>query len=113
MLPSFDESITIPQSMDAEVERLQVLKGYEILDTEREELFDRLTRLASRLFQVPIALVSIVDLARQWFKSSVGLEASETTRRVAFCSRKINCHEKHLHSCCSLPSFLVSFQIQL
>ncbi len=69
--------------------RLAALHSLGILDTPQEERFERLTRLASTLFGAPIALVSLVDLDRQWFKSSVGLDARETPRSVAFCSHAV------------------------
>ena len=72
-----------------ESERLRVLRSLDILDTPAEERFDRLTRIANRLFDVPIALVSLVDENRQWFKSSVGLDASETPRDISFCGHAI------------------------
>jgi signal transduction histidine kinase/CheY-like chemotaxis protein len=73
----------------SEEQRLAALAGYDVLDTPAEPAFDDLTRLASRLFQVPIAVVSLVDRDRQWFKSCVGLEARETPRAVAFCTHAI------------------------
>ena len=69
--------------------RLAALHELHILDTPPEERFDRITRLARRLFDVPIALVSLVDADRQWFKSREGLEATETPRAVSFCSHAI------------------------
>ena len=60
-----------------------------ILDTPAEERFDRLTRMAKRMFGVPIALVSLIDENRQWFKSCVGLDASETSRDISFCGHAI------------------------
>jgi len=72
-----------------EAARLDTLRALNILDTAPEERFDRLTRLARRLFGVPIALVSLVDADRQWFKSCVGLQASETPREVSFCGHAI------------------------
>ncbi len=69
--------------------RLASLKALEILDTDPEERFDRLTRLARRMFGVPIAVVSLVDENRQWFKSCQGLDASETPRDVSFCGHAI------------------------
>jgi diguanylate cyclase (GGDEF)-like protein len=63
-----------------ERERLATLHSLQILDTPAEERFDRLTRLAKRLFDVPIAVVSLIDSDRQWFKSSVGLSRPEMPR---------------------------------
>jgi diguanylate cyclase (GGDEF)-like protein len=72
-----------------EAARLESLCALGILDTASEERFDRVTRLARRLFGVPIALVSLVDAQRQWFKSRHGLEASETPRDISFCGHAI------------------------
>ncbi|WP_244272178.1 sensor domain-containing diguanylate cyclase [Halomonas aestuarii] len=72
-----------------EESRIEILRSFDILDTPAEERFDRLTRLARRLFGVPIALVSLVDHDRQWFKSHAGLEASETPRDISFCGHAI------------------------
>lgn len=69
--------------------RLATLRSLDILDTEPEERFDRLTRIAKRLFGVPIALVSFVDINRQWFKSSQGLETTEMPRDISFCGHTI------------------------
>lgn len=69
--------------------RVDELHALQILDTPPEERFDRLTRLARRLFSVPTALVSLVDNKRQWFKARVGLDACETARDVSFCSHAI------------------------
>ncbi len=78
-----------PATPQNEVRRLQRLLSLDILDTLPEERFDRLTRIAQHLFGVPIALVSLVDAERQWFKSSQGLDASETPRDISFCGHAI------------------------
>ncbi|MBP0591231.1 sensor domain-containing diguanylate cyclase [Paraburkholderia sp. LEh10] len=78
-----------PRIPDNESERMETLRSLHILDTPPEERFDRLTRLARRLFGVPIAAVTLVDSHRQWFKSHPGLEASETPRDVSFCGHAI------------------------
>ncbi|ANG63743.1 hypothetical protein A8C75_15500 [Marinobacterium aestuarii] len=78
-----------PDIPDNEAQRLAALQRLYILDTSAEERFDRLTRLAKALFQVPIALVSLVDADRQWFKSRQGLDACETPRNISFCGHAI------------------------
>jgi phosphoribosyl 1,2-cyclic phosphodiesterase/CheY-like chemotaxis protein len=70
--------------------RLRALHGLGLLDTPPEERFDRLTRLVRRVFDVPMALVTLVDAERQWFKSRQGVEAAETPREAAFCAYAIN-----------------------
>ena len=72
-----------------ENERLALLYALDLLDTPAEPAFDRITRLVARTLQVPIALVSLVDSNRQWFKSRVGLTALETPREFAFCAHTI------------------------
>ena len=72
-----------------EAERLAALKEYHILDTGTEQSYDDITTLAAHICEVPIALISIVDEARQWFKSRVGLEQQQTSRDVAFCAHAI------------------------
>lgn len=72
-----------------EAARLDTLHSLSILDTPPEERFDRLTRLARRLFDVPIALVSLVDDDRQWFKSHAGLDVAQTSRDVSFCAHAL------------------------
>jgi GAF domain-containing protein len=69
--------------------RIVALEKYAILDTDPEQAFDDLTLLASYVCKTPIALISLVDEDRQWFKSRVGLDAAETSREIAFCSTAI------------------------
>lgn len=76
----------IPQNEEV---RLRALRSLNVLDTPSEQRFDRLTRLAKRMFNVPIALVSLVDENRQWFKSCIGLDVSETPRDISFCGHAI------------------------
>jgi len=78
--------VTKPKNEDG---RLRSLEKYAILDTDPEAAFDDLTLLASLVCKTPIALISLIDEERQWFKSQVGLSVSETTRDVAFCSSAI------------------------
>lgn len=78
-----------PDTPKNEAARIQSLQSLGILDTPQEERFDRLTRLARRMFGVSIALVSLVDTNRQWFKSSAGLDAKETPREISFCGHTI------------------------
>ncbi|MFM2303135.1 MAG: hypothetical protein RLZZ135_542 [Cyanobacteriota bacterium] len=69
-----------------ETERLAALYRYKILDTSPEAAFDRITRLASQIFNMPIALISLVDESRAWFKSCIGFAASEVSRNATLCS---------------------------
>eukprot|EP00977_Amphora_coffeiformis_P012212 scaffold3023_cov175-Amphora_coffeaeformis.AAC.3 len=88
-LGKYDEETSNPQSEDDELERLMVLQSYNILETKQEPEFDELTREAKEMFDVPIAVVSIVDMGRQWFKSIQGLDAAETPRDCAFCAHVV------------------------
>lgn len=81
--------VTTRVPVDAEQARLAALRRYRILDTPREEPFDRLVRLAARVLGTPIAAVSLVDADRVWFKSILGLDATQVPRHVAMCSRAV------------------------
>ena len=79
----------LPPRPDDEQERLAALRNMRILDTEKEERFDRFTRMAAAMFGVPVAMVSLIDEDRQWFKSSCGLGDNETPRELSFCAHAI------------------------
>lgn len=87
--PVYTFPVTQTPALHDEAERLAALRSLRILDTPREERFDCYTRLLAKLLDTPIALVSLVDSERQWFKSSVGVMVTETPREFAFCSHAI------------------------
>src|ERR687891_589763 len=72
-----------------EAERLAALRRYRILDTDPERAFDDLALIASQICGTPIALITLVDADRQWFKARVGVTTQETSRSVSFCSHAI------------------------
>lgn len=80
------QSYPIP---DNEKERLKLLNSHNILYTQEEDTFNRITRIAAHMLGMPIALISFIDAERQWFKSKVGLDVSETAREHAFCAHTI------------------------
>lgn len=89
MTIALETKVKAPEKPANERQRLDALQYLCILDTPVEERFDRLTRLAQKLFDVQIALVSLVDTERQWFKSRQGLSACETPRELSFCGHAI------------------------
>jgi GAF domain-containing protein len=72
-----------------EEQRLAALRGYGVLDTPNEPQFDAIVRTAATFFDVPIALISLIDSDRQWFKARIGLQAAETPRSISFCTHAI------------------------
>jgi sigma-B regulation protein RsbU (phosphoserine phosphatase) len=81
--------VIAPPTPEDENERLAALRALELLDTPPEDRFDRVTRLLTQLFRVPMAFISLVDHDRQWFKASSGLTVLETPRSVSFCGHAI------------------------
>lgn len=82
------KSLSSPVPVE-ENRRLRILAEYKLLDTPPTEEFDRLVNLAARLFKVPIALISLIDRDRQFFKARVGLDLRETRRADSFCTTTI------------------------
>lgn len=81
---------------DLELERLNVLQGYSILDTPPDGAFDRITSLATQLFKVPISIISLVDEDRIWFKSRQGLEVNQIPRSPGLCASAIFSDEAYV-----------------
>jgi hypothetical protein len=91
VLEKFDRNTTIenPNSIEDESNRLLCLKSYHVLDTGPEIEFEEITREAKKYFDCPIAVVSLIDMGRQWFKSIQGLDVESTPRCLAFCAHVV------------------------
>ena len=82
------EQQTVEQQT-AELQRQRALESYRVLDTLPETAYEDIVRLASVICGVPIALVSLIDRERQWFKAMIGIDVRETPRGIAFCDHAI------------------------
>jgi sigma-B regulation protein RsbU (phosphoserine phosphatase) len=91
--PAWVDAPTLTLDPIREADRLDDLRSLKLLDTEPEDRFDRLTRLAADFFQIPSAYVALIDSERQWFKSRVGLCPAETARNMSFCQYTIHLNE--------------------
>jgi hypothetical protein len=78
--------LAVRESRVTELERLAAVRRYKILDTPPHGAFDRITAIAARLLNVPIAIISIVDYDRIWFKSRHGIDVHQVDRDVGFCA---------------------------
>jgi PAS domain S-box-containing protein len=87
-LPS-SQSMAAKSAVLDEADRVAALQRYQVLDTPQELAFDRIVQLAARLLDAPIAMISLVDVQRQWFKARYGIEVQETPRAIAFCDHTI------------------------
>ena len=81
------------EDLQSEAQRVATLRRFAVLDTPPENVFDRVTALVAKLFDVPMAFIALVDERRQWLKSKVGVEGSETDRALAFCNHAIRSDE--------------------
>ena len=89
-LPVFDSNTTNEQTIELELQRLIALQSYNLLEIERDEIFDRITRLASEVFETPIAIINLVDLGRTWFVSGHGTgDLDGTSRKESFCAHVV------------------------
>jgi GAF domain-containing protein len=87
----------VPAPVDlAEARRLRALEQLQLLGTDREERFDRITRLAQRVFDVPIATITLVDEDTLWFKSAQGMPTDRAERQASFCDRTIALGATHV-----------------
>ena len=80
-----------------EVNRLKALRNLKILDTAPEKQFDEVSELASLICETPVALISLLDKNRQWFKSCIGFYTNETEREISFCNYTIKSDQEILH----------------
>lgn len=95
MRPHEHDTVKTPPIPTYDKKRVQALRDLLILDTEPEERFNQLVNFVAGEFDVPIALISLVEEHRQWFKARVGLDACETSRDVSFCAHGLDLGEDH------------------
>ena len=89
-LPVFDSKTTNEQTIEHELQRLIALQSYNVLEVERDEVFDRITRLAGEVFEAPVAIINLVDLGRAWFVSGHGTgDLTSTSRKESFCAHVV------------------------